>query len=241
MAATWLFDIPIAIGFFYAFLSMTIGIAWWQRRWRPLIVGVLVQCLAGLIAAYRLLPGLKERPWISSERLLIYDFRDSLQFVSYPRGNEPLDTAAVILVLAGIVAAFCFWRLRPGKGHPWKGSSVALLGLALFAVFFQLTISIPLWKLLPEFRFVLFAHRLLSLLVLAAVFSLFESPISSRLRATGACALLGCSLVAVALFLRLPPLQHFATFSVLQARVEHGYRGVLEYLPAKAPAGAGDA
>ena len=240
LAAMWLFDIPVAIGFFYAFLAATAGLAWRQRSWKTLIVGLSVQGTAGLIAAFRLLPGLREKAWISPERLLVYDFRDTLQFRSYPRGNAPLDTAAVILVVAGLVAGLCSWRLRQVKKEATNAASAALLIFSVFAVFFQLAVSVPLWRLLPEFRFVLFAHRLLSLLVLAAILNLFEAPISNRLRRIGAAALVSCSLVAVLFFLRLPPLHHFATFAILQTITEHGYRGVLEYLPAKAPAALGD-
>ncbi len=235
LAATWLANISEAIGVFYALNLLALVLAVKKRSIRPLLAAALGQILGLVFAAFQLLPTLEEKPWISSQSLLIYDFRSFMQMRRVPPPH-------LMVYLSGIYIALSLLFLLPSlrgilrQDRRWGSAVLSLTVLAAFAVCFQLPVTTPLWEKLPQFKYILFPYRLLPLLSLASLLLLYSRGPSRRLQRVGAGSLALFALFPFLSFGRLLPSQRFPSIAAAIASWQTGYEGVREYLPVGVPA-----
>ncbi len=234
LAAGWLANISAAIGIFYAFTFLAILIAIRRRSIRPLLLAALAQICAILFAAFRLLPPFAEKSWVSSQSLLIYDFRSFMQLKKVPPPH-------LMVYLSGVYIALSLALMVPAlrailrRDRQWQTPVLAFLAIAAFAVCFQLPITIPLWAHLPQFKFILFPYRLLPFLALGSLLLIYSEGVTRNLRRIAVTTLAVFALFPFFSYGRLLPMQRFRSIAAAVGSWQTGYEGVREYVPATVP------
>jgi hypothetical protein len=238
LAAGWLTDIPEAIAIFYAFNFLAIVLAVRQRSIRPLAMAALIGGAAIALAAFRLLPALQEQGWISPQA-----FPRNLQFYMLFGKMAPdlrfgvwFDAVYIVLGVAIMLPAV---RQIVRWDSAWHAPVISFVFLAGFAVFLNFTVSIPVWNVLPEFRLVQHPFRLLPLLSVGLIYTLFSRGVSSTMRKLGvACLICGEFLALASLASPYFSLRQFHFRDNPSLRVQAaewqggGYQGQREYVPA---------
>jgi len=248
LALTWITDIPAALVLFYGLFASALVCAWLQRSANPLLRLGLANALAAALAAFYLLPAFTEQHWISSSALV--GANPGLLLLFMPQSglppvlrNSPLVFACWFFLCVEAVLLIRFvarrstwvprvWTLRRGFStdphNPAQTRTATLATLALAAILFQLPLAYPLWRYLPELRFVQFPFRFLALL--GAVLPLLliapppdersltsprprRGPESAALAALSLVALLGYASMTGISHRRIPPLDTFAARS----------------------------
>lgn len=245
LAAGWLTDIPEAIVIFYGFCFLAVVLAVYRKSIRPVVMAALIQGVAIGLAAFRLLPAMQEKGWISTQAFV----RDLPFYMIFGKIDPTLefqmlfDTAYVLLALAILVPVV--WQRVKREGG-WRAPVISFAFLTAFAIFLNLTVSIPVWHLLPEIRFVILPFRFLTLLSIALIFALFARGLGSKVRKFGiACLICGELVAFVSLVTPNFSLRHFhfrdhPPLRVLEEEWQHGYKGMREYVPAGVPKAQAD-
>jgi len=234
LAAGWLSNISAAIGIFYGFGFLAILIAIQRRSIRPLLLAALTQLCGILLAAFRLLPTFAEKSWVSSQSLLIYDFRSFMQLKRVPPPHLMVYLAGVYIALS-LALMFPAVRGIVRRDRHWRTPILALLAIAGFAVCFQLPVTTPLWLLLPQFKFILFPYRLLPLLSLGSLLLIYSEGVTRKLRRVAVITLAVFALFPFFSYGRILPSQRFRSIAAAAASWRTGFEGVREYVPVTVP------
>lgn len=173
LAAAWLSDAPLGVMAVYLLAGVALLLALLARSWAPVVRAALGTALGlGLAAAY-ILPAAWEEDWVAIRRTT-GDLGDMVQgswlFTRHPNPNlaahdyvlhqvSVIVVAMVALAMAGVLVSW--WRGRlPGPRRWW----IPLAIIPAVVLFLQLSVSLPLWNLLPELRFMQFPWRWLVVL-----------------------------------------------------------------------------
>ena len=238
LGLSWLTNIPASLVILYGLLAVT---AFWsleQRSAESILRLMLAELLAGMLAAFYLVPVWLEQKWISVGNLGWTDTRQFLLFMSHIDSGQSFDIATcwVIAVLEVLMIAWCLWKRskRFEDNHAVRSWTY----LALVSFFFQLPLSLFLWQHLPELRLVQFPFRFLPLSGAALPLILLAEGTRPALRKQVV------ALVGLMTFLILGGhslkqykiSQHSPRLSELESRWgQDGYQGVPEYVPAGTP------
>jgi len=186
----------------FAFLLAPLLVAWVvvagvaARDWRVIGRGAALGLLGLGLAAFLWLPGLAERGWVQTDRLLgtwVFEYGNNFlrlrDLFAPPRATDPSlinDWPPKALGLAQALSALLplvHWRRM---GHALRRYTVVLLALLAGFVCMTLPISLPLWDRVPLLAYVQFPWRFLGPAALCAALlaaigvSGFQSP-SSRI------------------------------------------------------------
>lgn len=199
VALLWLSNVPAAVmGCYSLALLAVVRVVWSWLTDREIAspmktrtAGAMATRVAlgtllafGLAAIY-LVPAAHERDWIqvSSSMTPIRQLQNSFLFhhTDDAAHDAVLHTVSVIAVLLLSVTAVVFFLLYArSKRARNEASTIVLLALLAMAIGFLLTpASGAVWRVLPEFAYVLFSWRLLA--ILAAVLSAGITLISSEI------------------------------------------------------------
>ncbi len=234
LAVVWLTNIPAAIGIFYVFSFLAILIAIRRKSIRPLLLAALAQTFALLLAAFRLLPTFAEKRWISTQGLLVYDFRSFMQLKRVPPPH-------LLVYLSGIYIALSLALMVPAlrailrRDRQWRTAILAFVAIAGFAVCFQLPITTPLWAHLPELKFIQFPYRLLPFLTLGSLLLLYSEGAARNLRRVAVIALAVFALFPFFSYSRILPSQRFRCIIDASSSWQTGFEGAPEYVPVTVP------
>ena len=172
-AAIWLSNAPAAVLISYS-LALLIAISALVRKSVRVLAQGAAALLTGLgLAAFYIVPAAYEQSWVNIGQVISENLRPAQNFL-FSHSNDPLFVlfnwrvswlaVAVILVATASVAS----GTRPRRDVPRAWWPLAILALA--AMVFMSSLTLPLWESLPKLRFVQFPWRWLVELNLAACF-----------------------------------------------------------------------
>ena len=88
LGLSWLTDVPASIVLFYGLFLVSIAAAWEHRHFTPVLRFMAAEGIAGLLAAFYLMPVLMEQKWINTGGLLLRFLpRQFVIFLPWPMGN----------------------------------------------------------------------------------------------------------------------------------------------------------
>jgi 6-pyruvoyl-tetrahydropterin synthase related domain len=235
LAASWLINAPAAVMIHYSLALLIVVYAWVRHSPRALLIGVSGILLGAALASFYLLPAIYEQKWVNIAEAVSPGVRpvDSFLFThttdpDHDRFDHLVSTVAVAEILLTLFAAWGArdWRIR--RRELWY---LLVIWAAVCAVL-MLSITGPLWSLLPKLRFVQFPWRLL--LCLGIPFTLLTT-LGVRTwaaRATVYVAML-CVLAFVWQHFQPPWWDHAADLREMQDFMASGagYEGTDEYTP----------
>jgi len=178
LAAAWLINDPAAVMIHYSLALLIVVIAWQRRSPRVVIAGSAAVILGAGLAAFYLLPAAYEQRWVNIAEAVSTGLRPVDSFLlthttdaEHDRFNHLISWVAITEIALTMVAAWTArrWRSRGRAPELWYPLAVWAAGCALLMV----SISSPLWNILPKLRFLQFPWRLL--LCLSVPFSLLTA------------------------------------------------------------------
>ncbi len=164
LAASWLINAPAAVMVHYSLALLVVVIAWQRRSPGVVLTGSAAVALGAALAAFYLFPAVYEQKWVNIAQAISPGSRplDNFLFVhttdaDHDAFNRVISWIAVSEILLTIFAAWAArrWRARTRNSELWY--SLALWAAA--ATFLMLSISNPLWTILPKLRFMQFPWR----------------------------------------------------------------------------------
>ncbi|MGA8270671.1 MAG: 6-pyruvoyl-tetrahydropterin synthase-related protein [Candidatus Sulfotelmatobacter sp.] len=242
LAAAWLINEPAAVMIHYSFALLIVVIAWQRRSVRIVVAGSAAVVLGAGLAAFYLLPAAYEQRWVNIAEVVSTGLRPVDSFLlahttdaDHDRFNHLVSWVAIAEILLTMVAAWTTrrWRSRDRAPELWYPLAVWAAGCALLMV----SISSPLWGVLPKLRFLQFPWRLL--LCLGVPFSLLTAMGVRRWYSRLAIyAAMLCVLAFVWQHYQPPWWDQSADLREMQDNMATGagYEGVDEYTPVGADA-----
>jgi hypothetical protein len=233
-AAIWLCNLPAGVIAGYALACVLVVLSVLRRSVKPLLYGA-AGAVTGLgMAAFTLFPAAWERKWVYIDAVIRPNQLPTSNFLFSPYGvtnmymfNHRFSPLAVLLILAALTSAIAARRMRFGDPGIWWSLTV-LCGLSSFLM---LPVSAPIWRILPQARFVQFPWRwLFPMCAAAAVLLAFAAVRTNRKFAwpTLAFVLFGIDATIVHAKEVYP---HFAEEIAEKFQSGRGYAGLLEYTP----------
>jgi hypothetical protein len=162
LACAWLINAPAAVMIHYSLALLMVVIAWQRRSLRVLVTGSLAVVLGATLAAFYLLPAIYEQKWVDIAQAVSAGSRplDNFLFVhttdaEHDAFNRVISWIAIAEIALTIAAAWAArsWRLR--NRELWN----SLVIWAAVCTALMLSISNPLWDLLPKLRLMQFPWR----------------------------------------------------------------------------------
>lgn len=209
IALLWLTNAPAAVMGCYAMAVIVLIrlVLPGDARRLPLALNAAAGALLGLgLASFYLLPAAYERRFVQINMAILPGLRPwdnfLFQHTADPEHDVVLRVASMVAILLITLTALTFtWIFlgAPQSRTPPSSKPAAvtsrlgpILGILSLAIFFMLTpLSAPLWRYLPELRFLQFPWRFLA--VLGAVFGFALTLALSRFRLRGSVAALLCA------------------------------------------------
>ncbi len=235
LAASWLINAPAAVMIHYSLALLIVVYACIRRSPRVLLTGIFAVLLGAGLAAFYLVPAVYEQRWVNIAEAVSPGVRpvDSFLFAhttdpDHDAFNHLVSTVATAEILLTLAAAWAARNWRTRRRELWY----LLVSWATVCPVLMLSITGPLWNILPKLRFVQFPWRLL--LCLGVPFTLLTTLGLRRWTARAAVyvAML-CVLAFVWLHFQAPWWDHPADLREMQdfMATGAGYEGVDEYTP----------
>jgi hypothetical protein len=244
LAGAWLINEPAAVMIHYSLALLMIVIAWQRRSPRVLLVGTVAAVLGAALAAFYLLPAAYEEKWVNIAEAVSSGLRpvESFLFARTPDASHnafnrvisSIATAEILLTLAAAWAARS-WRSRDRS--LWCSLAAWTAACALLMV----SITNPLWNVLPKMQFMQFPWRWTLCLGIPFTLLIVLGVRRWTVRAGIYLAML-CVLAFGWLHFRPPWWDHAADLRKMQNFMVTGagYEGVDEYAPVGADASSVD-
>jgi len=164
LAASWLTNAPAALMIHYSLALLLMVGTGLRRSPRILLKGAAAVLLGAALAAFYLLPAVYEQKWVNIAEAVSPGVRpgDSFLFTHtadavHDAFNHLVSSVAVAEILLTIAAAWAAWRWRTAQSELWY--SLVAWGAACSVL--MLSVTAPVWDILPKLRFMQFPWRLL--------------------------------------------------------------------------------
>ena len=170
LAGSWLINAPAAVMVHYSLALLIVVIAWLRRSPKVVLEGLAAVVLGAALAAFYLLPAVYEQKWVNIAQAVSAGSRplDNFLFVrttdaDHDAFNRVISWVALAEIAVTIVAAWAArrWRSRSSERSSEPSSELWYL-LAVWAAvcaLLMLSISNPVWNVLPKLRFMQFPWR----------------------------------------------------------------------------------
>ncbi len=162
LGGAWLVNAPAAVMIHYSLGLLMVVIAWQSGSPRVLLVGTAAVLLGAALAAFYLLPAVYEQKWVNIAEAVSAGLRplDNFLFIhtsdtDHDAFNLVISWIAVAEILLTLAAA---WAARSWGSRNRKLWYVLVAWSAACSVL-MLSISSPLWNILPQLRFMQFPWR----------------------------------------------------------------------------------
>jgi hypothetical protein len=162
LAAAWLTNEPAAVMIHYSLALLMVVIAWQRRSPRVLLVGTIAVVLGTALTAFYLLPAVYEQKWVNIAEVVSSGLRpvDSFLFARTPDAEHDafnrviswIAFAEILVVTAAAWAARSWYRRD-------RTLWCSLVTWAAVCALLMVSITSPLWNLLPKMRFMQFPWR----------------------------------------------------------------------------------
>ena len=172
-AGIWLSNAPAAVIATYSLSLIFVVECAVRRSLRPLVPGAAGMAAGLSLAAFYILPAAWERRWVEIAQALADNLRPAQNFLfthandpDFVRFNWKVSSVAVgVMIVTGLAAIFAAKKRREFSELFW-----VLITLGAVSIALMLPLSNPLWRALPELRFVQFPWRWLEILDLVFAF-----------------------------------------------------------------------
>jgi hypothetical protein len=162
LGCAWLVNAPAAVMIHYSLGLLMVVIAWQRRSPRVLVVGTAAVLLGAALAAFYLLPAVYEQKWVDIAEAVSAGSRplDNFLFIhttdsDHDAFNRVISWIAVAEILLTLAAA---WAAR-SWGSRNRTLWYVLLAWSAACAVLMLSISRPLWNILPKLGFMQFPWR----------------------------------------------------------------------------------
>jgi hypothetical protein len=234
-AAIWLSNLPAGVIAGYSMACVLLVVSVVRRSIKPLLQGFAAGFTGLGLAAFTLLPAAWEQKWVYIDAVVRPNQLPNSNFLFSPFGvtnmykfNHQVSRLAILLILGAVVAAATAWQMRNSKSEAWWSLTV----LCTVSAFLMFPLSAPIWRRLPELRYVQFPWRWLfpmcAAAALLASFALIQSSRRRMLLLVLAFALIAVDATVVHTRTVYP---HFVDETAAKLQSQHGYAGLLEYTP----------
>jgi hypothetical protein len=244
LTCAWLINAPAAVMIHYSLALLIVVIAWQRRSPRVLLVGTVAVLLGAALAAFYLLPAIYEQKWVNIAEAISAGSHplDNFLFIHTPDAdhdafNRVISWVAVAEILLTLVVAWAARNWGSRNRQLWY----LLVAWSAACALLTLSITAPLWNILPQLRFMQFPWRWL--LCLGISFTLLTVVGVRRWTARIAIYLAMLAVVAFAGHHFQPPWwDRAADLREMQDRMatDKGYEGTDEYTPVGADPSAVD-
>ena len=236
LAFAWLINAPAAVMIHYSLALLVLVVAWQRRSPRALIVASAAVVLGGALAAFYLFPAIYEQRWINIAQAISPGARPLDNFLFIRTGdadhdafNRLISWVALAEIILTITAA---WTARR-RSTPNRILWLSLVFWAAACILLMLSLSYPLWTVLPKLRYMQFPWRWM--LCLGVPFSLLTALGVRRWRSRVALYLVLLGVIGFAWQRFQPP--WWDTTADLREMQDNmftgvGYEGTDEYTPA---------
>ena len=162
LGCAWLINAPAAVMIHYSLALLMAVIAWRRRSPRVLLVGTAAALLGAALAAFYLLPAVYEQKWVNIAEAVSAGSRplDNFLFIhttdaDHDAFNRVISWVAVAEIILTMAAAWAArgWRVR--NRELWY----SLVAWAAACAVLMLSITNPLWNILPKLQFMQFPWR----------------------------------------------------------------------------------
>jgi hypothetical protein len=162
LGCAWLVNAPAAVMIHYSLGLLMVVIAWQGRSPRVLVVGTAAVLLGAALAAFYLLPAVYEQKWVNIAEAVSAGSRPQDNFLFIHTADRDHD--AFNRVISWIAVAEILLTLRAAWAARSWGSRNRTLWYVLVAwsgacAVLMLSLSSPLWNILPKLRFMQFPWR----------------------------------------------------------------------------------
>ena len=236
VAAAWLTNVPAAILMTYAAVVLLAAMTVLRRNSRVFLFGAGAIVLGMALAAFYIVPVLYEKNWITLGQVLSAGVRPSDNFlfartgeIQHDRFLRHLSWLAVGELAVTTLAIFATRSWRKNRPKLWW----SLIILTVMSLSLMLPVSVWVYRLMPDLRFVQFPWRWL--LILSAAYAVFVVAAAGRFRGKPwfyavffAALIASCNLTLQA---RCDPADTPFMISNLY-HTGYGYTGTDEYVPA---------
>jgi len=240
VAAAWLTNLPSAVMVTYSLMLLALVVAILRRSPRILVITSGALVLGFALAAFYLVPAAYEQKWVEIAQVLSPGVRPQdnflFTFIDDPDHNRfnlliSLVATAQITLLASAMLMSPRWRTRA----PQAWWTLTVWGTAAAVLMFSF--SFPLYRILPELRFVQLPLRWLLCLNVAFALLLTTSSRAWLLRAL-ACVVMLAVLMWVWHRVQPPWWDNAADVAEMHDNQQSGlgYEGTDEYVPTGADA-----
>ena len=249
VAGAWLSNVPLGVMASYLLAAVALTAAFLDRSWAPIVRAAVAAALGIGLSAIYLVPAAWEQRWIDiREATNDPGLRIENSFL-FSHNADPLlqlhdlelmrVSLIAITMIAVTLAGLLVSRLRktlPPNRRWW----IPLALIPVVILFLELPISLPVWNLLPELRFLQFPWRWL--VVLEAPMGVFfasaawprnSAPRWRRIAAAAVCAafFLAASATAGRFFFQPCDDEDAVAPMVAVYRSGGGFQGTDEYAP----------
>ncbi len=237
LALTWLTNIPASVVLLYGMAASAMVASVLASSPWPLIRFTFAELISGALAAWYLLPVLRESKWINSAAAWkLNNYQANFLFTPASQLLLPSFSYICWSIACLGTAAILYLACRRWRSLRHDEAAVTWISLAVCAFLFQLPFTAILWAHLPELRYADFPYRFLSLTSLALPLLLLSGrmpqtasrPVYVILALLGTLPFLQFAYTSRTLA-RLPAFQSLAA-----AWTQDGYWGSPELVPAYA-------
>jgi hypothetical protein len=168
VAGVWLSNVPVGVMACYLLAAVALAAALLARSWAPLLRAAVAAALGTALAAFYLIPAAWEQRWVDIRQLTddpgerienswLFARHADPQLVLHDVELRRVSILAVSMLAVAFAGLLILWLRSklPARRCWWV--PLALIPLAV--LFLQLPLSLPLWNLLPELRFLQFPWR----------------------------------------------------------------------------------
>ncbi len=248
IAGAWLSNDPVGVMACYLLAAVALAAALTARSWAPILRAAASTALGLALAAVYVLPAAWEQRWVEIRQAVDDPGLEIQNNFLFARNADPAlrlhdlvnrtaSIAAVIMIAVALAGLLICWRrgllAGPNGRHFWIP-----LALVPFAILFLLLpISLPVWNLLPDLRFLQFPWRWLVALEapMAAFFAAAVWPSRPRLRfpVSAACVavFLGATFYASSAYFLACDNESTVAATLSAYRTHTGFEGDDEYQP----------
>jgi hypothetical protein len=252
LAGAWLSNAPLGVMASYLLAALALTAAILYHSWAPILRAAVATALGIGLSAFYLVPATQEQRWVDI-RQAIDDPGELIEnSFLFGRHAEPMlhqhniellrvSVIAVSMVAIALIGLFVAWRRKALLADHRRWIPLALIPVAVLLL--QLPISLPVWNLLPELRFLQFPWRWLVVLeapmaifFAAAVWPRVSASRWLRIAVPAVCAVLFLAATATAAIAFFQPCDdEDAVAPMVEVnRSDAGFQGTDEYAPGDA-------
>jgi hypothetical protein len=235
VAAAWLINVPAAVMLTYSLGLLLAVVAILRRSPQPLVLGALAFLLGIALAAFYVVPVLYEQNWVEIAQVLSPGVRPQDNFLFTRLNNPDHDRFNLLISLLStteiILLAFFWFRSRAWRSRAREFWWMVTVWSAASA-FLLLSLSVFLYRFLPELRYVQLPLRWL--LCLNVGFALLVTIADQRLLVRAlACLVMLAALIFVWQRVQPPWWDDAGDVAEMLDNQETGagYEGIDEYVP----------